>query len=111
MITQNDCLRMVRAACWSFSTRKLTRDIFYGNYGNFNVHQFLISLETNLLQENQCCDCISYDKLTKVFKDVTKRHAPLKKQKACKSQNPFIPKWLSKQIIKAVNINVHSYLG
>ena len=54
MITQNERLRMIRAARRSFSARKLTRDIFYRNYENFNVHQFLINPETNVLLESQC---------------------------------------------------------
>ena len=54
MITQNERLRMIRAARRSFSARKLTRDIFYRNYGNFNAHQFLINPETNVLLESQC---------------------------------------------------------
>ena len=70
---------MIRAACRSFSARKLTRDIFYKNYGNFNAHQFLINPETNVLLESQCWDHLSYENATKIFKDVPEKHASLKK--------------------------------
>ena len=53
MIIQTDFLKM-RAACRSFSPHELTPDIFYRIYENFNVRQFLINLETNLLLKNHC---------------------------------------------------------
>lgn len=73
MITQNERLRMIRAARRSFSARKLTRDIFYRNYGNFNAHQFLINPETNVFLESQCWDHLSYENPTKIFKRCTRK--------------------------------------
>ena len=54
MSTQNESLKMIRAVCGSFSARKLTRHIFYRNCWNFNVQQFFIDLETNLILGNEC---------------------------------------------------------
>ena len=44
--------------------------------------------------------CVSYDKLTKIFKETTDKHAPQKKQKISGNQAPFMTKELSKQIMK-----------
>lgn len=96
MSTQNDRVKVIRAVCRSLSACKLTRAIFYRNYGNFNVQQFLIDLEANLLLENQCSDRLSSDTLIKIFKDVTEKHASLKKQKVRENQAPFMTKQLRK---------------
>ena len=95
--------------CRSFSLHKLTRDIFYRNYQNFKVQQFLTKLETNLLLENHCWDRLSYDKLTKIFKDFTEKHAALKKQKVRGKQTRFMTKQLGKQIIKGVNTRIKTF--
>ena len=36
---------------------------------------------TNVRLEQQASTCVSYDKLTKIFKETTDKHAPQKKQK------------------------------
>ena len=71
----------MRAACRSFYAHELTPDIFYRIYEHFNVRQFLVNLETNLLLKSHCWEQLSYDKRTEIFKDRTEKHAPLKKQK------------------------------
>ena len=49
---------------------------------------------------NQYPDSVSYDKLTKILKSVTEKHAPLKKQKVPENRTPFMTKQFGKQIIK-----------
>ena len=49
---------------------------------------------------NQYPDSVSYDKLTKILKNVTEKHAPLKKQKVPENGTPFMTKQFGKQIIK-----------
>ena len=53
--------------------------------------------------EEQASMFVSYDKLTKIFKETTDKHAPQKKRKIRGNQGPFITKELSKQIIKISN--------
>ena len=53
----------------------------YRNYKGFNAQDFLNDLETNLRSEEQTSTCVSYDKLTKIFNEITDKHAPQKKRK------------------------------
>ena len=62
-------------------TREPTQNIIYRNYKNFNVQDFLNDLETNLRLEEQTSACVSYDKLTKIFKETTDKNKPQKKRK------------------------------
>ena len=64
------------------------------------MQHFLNDLETNLTLEEQASTCISYDKLTKIFKETTDKHAPQKKRKIRGHQAPFMAKELTKKIIK-----------
>ena len=50
--------------------------------------------------EEQASTCVSYDKLTEIFKETTDKHTPQKKQKIRGNQAPFMTKALSKQIMK-----------
>ena len=99
----------MRAACRSFSPHELTPNIFYRIYENFNVRQFLINLETNLLLKNHCWDRLSYDKRTEIPKDRTEKHAPLKKQNVHEKQTSFMAKQLNKQTIKGGNIGIKTF--
>ena len=74
--------------------------IIYRNYKNINAQNFLNDLETTLSLEEQVSTCVSYDKLTKIFKETTNKHAPQKKWKIRGNQAPFMIKELSKQIMK-----------
>ena len=84
---------MIRTAPRSFYTHQLTCDIFYRRfYGNFNDQQFLIDIQKKKINiRNQYPDSVFCDKLTKIFKGVTEKHAPLKKQKV--PENNFGNKW------------------
>ena len=44
--------------------------------------------------------CVSFDKLTKIFKETTDKHAPQNKERIGDSQASFMTKELSKQIMK-----------
>ena len=44
--------------------------------------------------------CVSYDKLTKIFKETTDKHASQKKQKIRGNQAPFMTKELCKQTME-----------
>ena len=44
--------------------------------------------------------CVSYDKLTKIFKETTDKHASQKNQKIRGNQAPFMTKELCKQTMK-----------
>ena len=79
--------------------QKPPQNIIYKNY-NFNAQDFLNDLETSLGLEGQASTYVSYDKLTKIFKETTDIHALQKKQKIRDSQGPFMTKELCKQIIK-----------
>ena len=81
-------------------THEQPQNIIHKNYKNFNVQHFLNDLETNLTLEEQASTCISYDKLTKIFKETTDKHVPQKKPKIRGNQAPFLTKELSKQIMK-----------
>ena len=69
---------MITTAFRSFYTRQPERDIFSRNYRNFNIQQFLIGIETNLIIDSQYSGSVSYNKLTKIFKDVAE-NAPTEK--------------------------------
>ena len=67
----------------TFRSSYIPRNIIYRNCKNFNAQYFLNDLETNLRLEEQASTCVSYDKLTKIFKETTDKHAPQKKRKIC----------------------------
>ena len=69
--------------------REPPRNIIYKNYKNFNAQNILNDLETNSRLEEQASMCICYDKLTKIFKEYTDKHAPQKKQKIRGNQASF----------------------
>ena len=71
--------KMIITSFRSSYTRELPWNIIYRNHKNFNAQDFLSDLETNLKLEEQASMCVSYDKLTKVFKETTDKHAPQKK--------------------------------
>ena len=75
-------------------TREPPRNMIYRNYKNFNAQDFLIDLKTNLRLEEQTSTCVSYDKLTKIFKETTDKHVPQKKRKLRGNQAPFMTKEL-----------------
>ena len=50
--------------------------------------------------EEQAPACVCYDKLTKILKETTDKHAPQTKRKIRGNQVPFMTKELSKQIMK-----------
>ena len=50
--------------------------------------------------EEQASTFVSYDKLSKIFKETTDKHTPQKKQKIWGYQALFMKKELSKQIMK-----------
>ena len=73
-----DYHKMIITAFRSSYTREAPQNIIYGNYKNFNDQDFLNDLGTNLRLEEQASTCISFDKLTKTFKESTDKHAPQK---------------------------------
>ena len=83
---------MIISTFRSSYTREPPRNIIYRNYKNFNVQDFLNDLKTNLRLEEQTSPCVSYDKLTKIFKETTDKHAPQKKRKIRGNQAPFMTK-------------------
>ena len=64
------------------------------------MEDFLNHLEANLRLDEQVLTCVSYDKLIRIFKKTTDKHAPQKKRKGRGDQTPFTTKELSKQIMK-----------
>ena len=81
---------MIITSFRSSYTRELPWNIIYRNHKNFNAQDFLSDLETNLKLEEQASMCVSYDKLTKVFKETTDKHAPQKKQKIWGNQAQLV---------------------
>ena len=51
-------------------------------------------------KQEQASMCVSFDKLTKIFKETTDKHAPQNKERIGDSQASFMTKELSKQIMK-----------
>ena len=99
----SDFHKMIITTFKSSSTREycyIPQNIIYRNLKNFNAQGFLNDLETNLRLEEQVSTCLSDDKLTKIFKGTTDKHAPQKKRKILGSQSPFMTKELSEQIMK-----------
>ena len=74
----NDCRKMITTAFRSFYTRQPVRDFFSKNYRNFDIQQFLTGIETNVTLESQYSGSVSYNTLTKMFKDVAE-NAPIEK--------------------------------
>ena len=72
----SDYYKMIITTFRSSYTREPPQNIIYRNYKNFNAQDFLNDLETNLRLEEQPSTCVSYDKLTKIFKKTTDKHAP-----------------------------------
>ena len=66
---------MIITSFRSSYTREPPRNIISRNYKNFNAQDFLNDLETNLRIEEEASTCVSYDKLTKIFKEITDKHA------------------------------------
>ena len=55
------------------------------------ISSFWLIYKKEINIRNQYPDSVFYDKLTKIFKGVTEKHAPLKKQKV--PENNFGNKW------------------
>ena len=51
-------------------------------------------------KQQQASMCVSFDKLTKIFKETTDKHAPQNKERIWDNQASFMTKELSKQIMK-----------
>ena len=64
------------------------------------MQDFLNGIETNLRLKEQASSCVSYDKLTKIFKETADKHARQKKQKIQDNRAPYMTKELSKRIMK-----------
>ena len=77
----SDYHKMIITTFRSSYTSEPPRNIIYRNYKNFHAQDFLNDLETNLMLEDQASKFVSYDKFTKIFKEITDKHAPLKNQK------------------------------
>ena len=71
-------------------TREPSQNIIYKNYKNFNPQDFSNDLGTNLRLEEQTSTCVSFDNLTKIFKESTDKHVPRKKQKIRGNQTTFL---------------------
>ena len=63
-----DYHKMIITTFGSSYTRKLPQNIFHKSYKNVNAQDYLNDLETNIRFEEQASTCVSYDKLTKIFK-------------------------------------------
>ena len=72
------------------------QNVIYRKYKNFNAQNLLNDLETNLRLQKQASTCVFYEKLTKVLKETTDKHAPQKKRKIRGNQAPFMTKEISK---------------
>ena len=64
------------------------------------ISSFWLIYKKKFNSRNQYPDSVSYDKLTKILKSVTEKHATLKKQKVPENGTPFMTKQLGKQVIK-----------
>ena len=64
------------------------------------MQDFSNRIETNLRLKEQASSCVSYDKLTKIFKETADKHARQRKQKIQDNQVPYMTKELSKRIMK-----------
>ena len=51
-------------------------------------------------KQEQASMCVSFDKLTKIFKETTDKHAPQNKERIRDNQASFMTKELTKQIMK-----------
>ena len=85
-----DYHKMIITAFRSSYTREPPQNTIYKIYKNFNAQDFLNDLGTNLRLEEQACTYISFDKLTKIFKESTDKHAPQKKWKIRGNQTTFM---------------------
>ena len=96
----SDYHKMIIPTFRSSCTCEPPQNIIYRNYKNFNAQDFINDLEINLRLQEQGSTCLSYDKLTKIFKETTDKHAPQKKHNVRGNQTPFMTRELSKQIMK-----------
>ena len=92
--------KMITTSLTSSHARITSKYHLYKNYKNFKPQNFLIDLKTNLRLEKQASTRVFYDKLTKILKETTDKHASQKKRKIRSNQAPFTTKELSKQIVK-----------
>ena len=56
------------------------KKVLQDNFIDWVINSLRTDLETNLRSEEQASTCVSYDKVTKIFKETTDNHAPQKKQ-------------------------------
>ena len=95
----NDCHKMVIAIFRSTFVRLLPKIIKYRNFKGFNENIFCHELDLTLLKGEIYKSEDPYSKLTEIFQEILRKHAPLKSKQVRGNHAPFMDKELSKVIM------------